>query len=156
MFGCTAATEPVVNSAIFSKLNKRDSLPKLIIDLGVPRNVAIEVVVDFNVNYIDIEQLRELAEINLTHRKQELKEAKSIIVQRLKSFTGLFQQRLIERTLKRIVPEVKEMKRRTVENVYEKRIASLDPEARALVLEMMDYMEKKFVAIPMKIAKSEI
>jgi len=48
---------------------------------------------------------------------------------------------------------MKAIKERAVNTVYSKQIESLDDDAKALVIEMMNYMEKKCVSVPMKVAK---
>ena len=45
------------------------------------------------------------------------------------------------------------MKERAVNEVFGKEFAQLDAAAQALVLQMLGYMEKKCVAIPIKAAK---
>ena len=122
----------------------------------MPRNVSEHVVSNFAINYIDIEQLRLLAEENLSYRKAEIKVAKSILKQKIKEFESIYQQRQIEKALSNVSREVKAVKNRAIHNVYEKQLASLDPSAKDLILEMMDYMEKNFVSIPMKLAKESI
>ena len=156
IFVCTGATEAIINQELYKHLIRREDDEKVIVDLSVPRNVSEHVVSNFAINYIDIEQLRLLAEENLSYRKAEIKVAKSILKQKIKDFESIYQQRQIEKALSNVSREVKAVKNRAIHNVYEKQLASLDPSAKDLVLEMMDYMEKKFVSIPMKLAKESI
>lgn len=156
IFVCTGATEAIIDEPLYKMLLARDTSTKTIIDLGVPRNVDPMVVSDFNVKYIDIEQLRIVAEQNLNHRKAEVKEAKKLLRIRLADFQTTYQRRQIERALGKVSQEVKAVKERALQNVYDKQIAELDDEAKSLLLEMMDYMEKKFVSIPMRLAKESI
>lgn len=156
MFVCTGATEAIITQEVYKKLVKRDTETKVIVDLSVPRNVAEEVVEQYKVHYIDIEQLRLLAEENLNYRKQEIKIARQIIDTKLHDFYTVFQNRQIEKALSAVPHEVKVMKERALHTVYKKQIDDLDGEARELVLEMMDYMEKKFVSIPMRLAKQSV
>jgi glutamyl-tRNA reductase len=156
LFVCTGATEAIIDEPLYRILVGRDASKKVVVDLGVPRNVDPRVVTDFNCHYIDIEQLRIIAEQNLNHRKGEVKDARIILRRRLAEFQSMYQQRQIEKALTRVSHEVKVMKNRALTSVYDKKIAALDDDAKTLVLEMMDYMEKKFVSIPMRLAKEEM
>jgi glutamyl-tRNA reductase len=156
MFVCTGATEAIINQELYKHLIKREEEEKVIVDLSVPRNVSETVVKNFSINYIDIEQLRLLAEENLSYRRAEIKVAKAILKQKIKDFESIYQQRQIEKALSNVSKEVKAVKNRAIYNVYEKQLATLDPGAKDLLLEMMDYMEKKFVSIPMRLAKESI
>lgn len=154
VFVCTGATEAIIDEPLYRNLVARDQQRKIVVDLSVPRNVS-EVVVDhFDIDYIDIEQLRVTAEANLNHRKAEVKEAQKVLRRRLIEFQGMYQRRQIEKAMSSVSTEVKAVKERALTSVYDKQIAALDDPAKALLLEMMDYMEKKFVSIPMRLAKN--
>ena len=60
----------------------------------------------------------------------------------------------MERSLQHIPGEVRAVKERAVKEVFGKQFAEIDAAAQALVLEMLDYMEKKCIAIPMKAMKA--
>ena len=107
----------------------------------------------FDMHYVNIEELRTLAEQNLEHRKNEIGLAKKIIKGKLFEFQKVYQQRQIEKAFGKIPQEMKAIKERAVNTVYSKQIESLDDDAKALVIEMMNYMEKKCVSVPMKVAK---
>lgn len=50
--------------------------------------------------------------------------------------------------------EVRQVKEKALNQVFEAEFARLDPAAQDLVVRMLDYMEKKCVAIPIKTAKA--
>lgn len=150
---CTGSTEPIISEQIYSQLIHRDTAKKIVIDLSVPHNVDTRVQRAFDMHYINIEQLRSLAEQNLEHRKQEIGAAKKIIKGKLFEFQKVYQQRQIEKAFRQIPEEMKAVKERAVNGVYAKKLDELDADTKALILEMMDYMEKKCVSIPMKVAK---
>ena len=150
---CTGSTETIISTDIYSQLINRDESKKIVIDLSVPHNVDEDVQNGFDMHYVNIEELRTLAEQNLEHRKNEIGLAKKIIKGRLFEFQKVYQQRQIEKAFGKIPQEMKAIKERAVNTVYSKQIESLDDDAKALVIEMMNYMEKKCVSVPMKIAK---
>jgi len=153
---CTGATDPVITPAIYRQLLQREQGAKVVIDLSVPANVAQEVVETFDVNYIDIEKLRARAEHNLQYRKNELTAARKILRSKLVEFQKAHQQRQLEMLLHLVPKEIKAVKQHAVDNVYAKKLEMLDDSSKALVMEMMDYMEKKCISVPMKAAKTLI
>ena len=60
---------------------------------------------------------------------------------------------LTSRRLYKLPSELTSVKQRAINKVYHKRINELPEEAKNLVLEMMDYMEKKCVASTIRLSK---
>jgi len=153
MIVCTAATSAIVDSKIYRNLIQKDNSEKVVIDLSVPANVAPDVVESFDMNYIDIETLRSLSQANLEFRKKEVHAARVLLRSQLVAFSTQVQQRQLEKALNTVPTEIKEIKERAIEKVYNKQIAELDDNAQALIHEMMNYMEKKCIGVPMRAAK---
>ena len=74
----------------------------------------------------------------------------------LEEFRQLFERRKIERAFGALPQELKRVKERALTQVYRDQIANLSPDAQCLILEIASYMEKKCVAVPMKMAKEKI
>ena len=153
IFICTSANKVIIDQELYSQMLNGDETEKVIIDLAVPRNVSHKVVDGNNIHYIDIESLKKLSEANLEFRKQEVEKARPIIAQNIIGFRDLVQQRQIEKAMSAVPGEVKAIKTRALDEVYRDRIDRLDTDSKALLMEMMDYMEKKCVSIPIKLAK---
>ncbi len=156
MIVCTGASEPIVNSKNYQSLLRGEEDKKVLIDLSVPRNIDEAVVSDFNTEYISIDALRGVAESNLQDRKNEINAAKEIIQRKLREFKKIHQHRQIELALQEVPKEIKAIKEKTVQEVYKESIDQLPEESRKLVLEMMDYMEKKCISVPMRLAKNTV
>lgn len=153
MIVCTAATSSIIDSTIYRNLLQKETGTKVVIDLSVPNNVDASVVESFDMKYVDIEQLRHLSSENLEFRKAEVHSAKGLLKTQLLNFNNYFQQRQLERALNVVPKEIKEIKERAIEKVYKKQISELDENAQALISEMMNYMEKKCISVPMRVAK---
>ena len=153
MIVCTAATSSIIDSTIYRNLLQKETDPKVVIDLSVPNNVDASVVQGFDMKYVDIEQLRHLSSANLEFRKAEVHAAKGLLKNQLLNFNNHFQQRQLERALNVVPKEIKEIKERAIQKVYKKQIEELDENAKALIEEMMNYMEKKCISVPMRVAK---
>jgi len=153
MIVCTASTSAIIDAQIYRNLVQKENSKKIVIDLSVPNNVAADVVDSFDMHYIDIEQLRSLSKVNLDFRKKEVHAARILLKNQLLAFNNQFQQRQIEKALNTVPSEIRQIKERAITKVYNKKIAALDSNAQSLILEMMDYMEKKCISVPMSVAK---
>lgn len=150
---CTGATQAVVTSDLYQLLLQGSTSKKVVVDLSVPNNVDKRIVSAFPVQFIEIEGLKTIAGENLAHREKERQKAEAIITERLNTFRSQWHERQLERALSHIPDEVRAVKEKAIYQVYGKQFAKLDPQAQSLVLEMMGYMEKKCVAIPIKTMK---
>ncbi len=154
IIACTGATEAIVTPEIYESLVRSDKDQKLVIDLAVPNNVDRSISEKQHVEIIDIENLRELAEDNLRFRKTEVSDAERIVSNHVETFVDIHRQRQIEKSLSSLPEEIKAVKERALHKVYSKQLEELDEPTKALINDMMAYMEKKCVGIPMKLAKS--
>jgi len=156
IISCTGSPDIIISEKSYPALLNGEADEKLIIDLAVPNNVDKEIAKRFETDLIDIEQLRILANENLAFRKDEIVVAREILKTHVYNFDRIYQQRQIEKALNQLPDKIKEVKERALEKVYKKEIEELDPDAQKLITEMMDYMEKKCVGIPMKVAKATV
>ena len=150
---CTSANRVVIDLPLYQKMLSGDQSKKIIIDLAVPRNVGEDVVNYSNVDYIDIQNLKALAEENLAFRKAELSKARPIVQLQLQAFRKKLHLRQFEKAISKLPVELTHVKDRAINVVYKKRINELPAEAQELVVEMMDYMEKKCVASTIKLSR---
>ena len=156
MVVCTGATEPIITTALYKKLIQEDDNQKVIIDLAIPHNVAHDVIAQFNVEYIEIEGLRNLAKANLAFREQEVERAKKLLVDFINEFPSLLKQRQLELAMRSVPSEIKAIKVKAMNEVFSKEMSSLDDNSRELVEKMLTYMEKKCISIPMKAAREAV
>lgn len=153
---CTGANKSVVDLKTYKSIVGRDDARKVLVDLSVPRDIHEDVVDQYDVDYIDIESIRCLAEENMAFRRQEVKAALEIIDSRADDFEEIIQIRNIEVALNSVPREIKTIKEKALTEVYKDNLASLDDNAKSLLIEMMNYMEKKCIAVPMKVARENL
>ena len=156
MIVCTGATKAIITPQLYKKLIGADNSEKLIIDLAIPNNVEPEVVENFTIRYIAIDDLRALAKENLAFREREIASVKSLLTRQLEAYHIHFQQRQIELAMKTVPNEIKAIKAHAINNVFQKELETLDDSARELIEKMMGYMEKRCISIPMQAAKNVI
>jgi len=153
MIICTGATGALVNSELYNQLLQGETDPKLLIDLAIPNNIDREVVNEFNVQYIEIEDLRNLAKENLSFRQNEVVKGRKMLKKKIDSFTELHRQRQIVKAMKNVPEEIKAVKSHAINKVFKKDMENLDEDTKDLINRMMDYMEKQCIGIPMKAVK---
>ncbi len=153
IFVCTGATDPIIQPALYAQLLQGEQDAKLVIDLAIPHNVAPDVITNFNVHYIEIDGLRHLAEENMAFREKEVEKARQMMAQHIEAFPTLLRQRQMERAMSRIPEEIKAVKSKALQEVFRKDLDQLDATTRSLLDRMMTYMEKKCIAIPMKMTR---
>jgi len=156
IFICTSANKTLIDPSLYQQLLQREDDQKVVIDLAVPRNVDKAVPELFNVDYVDIEQLRELAEENMNFRKGELVKARAIVEKNVLEFESHYQNRQIEKMLSHIPKEIHQYKNKAINEVYKKQMEALDESTQELIMNMMDYMAKKSISVPMRMAKSQV
>ena len=153
---CTASADAILTKEVYTKILQGDTSKKIVVDLAIPNDFDPAISNSHNVELLSINELKEIAEKNLKTREKELTKCHSIIEKQLIEFKHTFKERKVEVAM-RVVPEkVKEIKKNALEVVFQKELESLDPESKELLDKVMAYVEKKYVSMPMKMAKEII
>ncbi|NQY66333.1 MAG: glutamyl-tRNA reductase [Flavobacteriales bacterium] len=150
---CTGSTDPIITPEIYTSLLAGESNKKTVVDLALPNDLDRDVLKDNSINLIDIDTLKVLAESNLQKRKKELLKCEGILNENLDSFKMLFDFRNVELAMKGVPAKVKEIKEKALSEVFQKEIEGLDDNAKEVLDRVMEYMEKKYISVPMKMAK---
>ncbi len=154
LISCTGSTEAMIQPDLYEFLLAGERMPKTVIDLAVPNDIHPQIIEQFPVDYIEVEKLRFLAAQNLELRKQELEKAEVIVSKRAEEFTVTLQNRRIEKAMASVVsPRIKAIRERAMDAVFQKQIDKMDAESRATLEEVVNYLEKKYMSIPILAAK---
>lgn len=150
---CTGSSEPIVTEKIYDQLRNGETQQKVIIDLAVPNDVAAEVSSRTDVRYLEVESLQEVALENLKSRQQEVSKCEQILEKCFVEFEKMFQERQIERALGAIPAKIKEIRHNAMSRVFHREMEEMDDHSKEVLEKMMDYFEKKYIGLPMKMAK---
>ncbi len=153
---CTGSDKALLDDELYASLLRGDEEEKLIIDLAIPNNVEPSVVENFNVNYIEIEDLRSLAKENMSFRQKEISSAQKIIESNLVKFQKTHQQRQITKAMSHVPQKIKAVKAHAMNEVFKKDVDELDANAREVLERVLSYMEKRCISIPMEAAKNTV
>lgn len=150
---CTGSTELVVNKEMFDSLCLSNK-PRTVIDLALPANVDPRISELEGVTFIDMLAVQREVQKNISYREEALNDCIAIIEKGKNEFKKLFQERSIERAMSEIPSTIKEIRQTAVESIFSKELAQLSEHDRELVDKIISYMEKKYISVPMKLAKS--
>ncbi|RYY27522.1 MAG: glutamyl-tRNA reductase [Sphingobacteriaceae bacterium] len=149
---CTSSIEPIITAEVYKSLLNGETGRKTIVDLAVPNDTAAEVIEQFPINYIEVHTLNELSKSNLQERYQELIHAEKIIEQNINEFIPVLKQRRIEIAMREVPEKIKEIRKRA-DSVFADEIQSMDDQSREVLEKIINYMEKKYISVPMIMAK---
>lgn len=149
---CTGSEEPVITPSTYKNLLQGESSKKVIVDLAIPCDTDPTIVAQENVKYICVSDLKEISEINLQRRIQEVKHVQDMLEDALTEFNKIYRMRQVELAMRNVPEKVKEI-RATAQAVFAKDLEELDPKALEVLNKMISFMEKKYLSVPMKMAK---
>ena len=150
---CTGSTEAIINEALYAKLLNGDQGKKVIVDLAIPNDVMPAVIHNNPVHYIEVESLKEVARKNIQERYNELVHAEEIISTNITEFFSVLKQRRIELAMQEVPRKIKEIKNTAINGVFADEISQMDDASREVLERVMNYMEKKYISVPMVMAK---
>jgi len=150
---CTSATEPILTTALYNALLNGDTSRKTIVDLAVPNDTHPSVPEKFPVNYIEVRSLNEIAKKNIQERYQELVHAENIIAENISAFLLELKQRQVELAMRKVPEKIKEIRDKALNSVFAEEVQSMDEQSREVLEKVINYMEKKYISVPMVMAK---
>jgi glutamyl-tRNA reductase len=150
---CTGSTEAIIDEKLYAKLLNGDTNKKVIVDLAIPNDVAPAVIHHNPVHYIEVESLKEVARKNIQERYNELVHAEEIISNNITEFFSVLKQRRIEIAMQEVPRKIKEIKNTAINGVFAEEISQMDEASREVLERVMNYMEKKYISVPMVMAK---
>jgi len=150
---CTSCIEPVITKELYQRLLNGESEKKTIVDLAVPNDVCSDVLAEYPINYIEVQSLNEVAKNNMKERYSELVHAEKIIEQNIAEFVPMLKQRRIEVAMREVPERIKEIRNTAINSIFAEEVQNMDKESREVLEKVMNYMEKKYISVPMIMAK---
>lgn len=150
---CTGAPDHIIDCSLYERLLQDEKSRKIVIDLSVPSDLDPVVEEQFNVNHISVSHLQKISEANLKERAKEIGEVEHILNSKLNEFNKIFRLRQVERAMGVVPQKVKEIKKHAIDNVFANDLNQMDEHSKEVLLKMMNFMEKKYMSIPMLMAK---
>ena len=150
---CTGAAESIISKSLYKTLVANDEAKKIVIDLAVPNDLDAEVLNSFDINLIAVNNLQEIASQNRAGREKELDICKLILNKNIAEFRQTLKTRKVELAMSEVPKKVKEIRNTAINQVFAKDMQDLDDNSKALIEKILSYVEKKYISVPMKMAK---
>lgn len=150
---CTSASNSIITHNIYKSLLQNETNKKVLIDLSIPAGIEASVVKEYPSFYIDINSLKEQAEVNMNSRLSEMTKCEEIINFKLEEFKRLQKERRVELAFGEIPRQVRAIKDVAITEVFAKEISELDTNSKEVLDKVIGYIEKKYNAVAMKTAK---
>ena len=152
IISATSSKEPVLNNDIYNSFNSKNK-KSIIVDLAVPKDCNEELFQNSNIKIICVDKLKERADENLKIRSKEIKSCLKIIDEQINFYISSEKERDLERAMSAVPARIKGIRKKAYAEVFAKELQNLDPNAREVLDSFLDYMEKKYISVPMKMAK---
>ena len=154
LIACTASEKTIIDRSVLkSLLNGEKSTSKVVVDLAIPREISDDLVDEFNLKFIGVESLKEIAAENLAYRKKSLTQCELIIAEQLEDFVQKHKVRQVELAMRKVPQQVKEIRKRAMEDVFAEEVNKLDAESKEVLDKVVSFLEKKYMSAPMLMAK---
>jgi glutamyl-tRNA reductase len=150
---CTGAESPVITPEIYQQLLQGETSRKVVIDIAIPHDLDAEIVEKHNVTHISIDYLQKISDKNLQERSKEIVHVEQIIENAIASFQYIHRMRKVEIAMREVPNMVKDIRSTAVNEVFKKELQTLDDDSREVLDKVIGYMEKKYMSMPMKLAK---
>jgi len=150
---CTASEGVIITEKIYRALVGDDRKRKVVIDLAVPNDLDPAIPANWDINLIAVNNLQDIANENLKEREKSIEHCHTIIENKIAEFRGQFRQRQVEIAMQSVPQKVKEIRDTAMNSVFAREIDQLDPQSKELLDKVVNYMEKKYISVPMKMAR---
>lgn len=150
---CTGAESAIIDDFLYEEMLAGDLSKKIIVDLAIPNDIDASVLTKYRVDYIAIEDLKVEAKRNLKEREKEIFRCEALVEERLNEFEIAYKTRKLELAMQGVPQLMKDIKTRAVEKTFAREIEGLDSQSKETLDKVLNYLEKKYIAVPMKMAK---
>jgi glutamyl-tRNA reductase len=153
IISCTGSEGHILTPEIYNSLLIGETSRKIVIDIAIPQDLSPEVIALHNVTHVSVEVLQKISNENLKARSKEMQHVEEIITEAMYEFTHIEQTRCVELAMRDVPNKVKEIKSTAMNEVFKKELNQLDDVSREVVDKIIGYMEKKYMSMPMIMAK---
>lgn len=153
LVSCTGSEEVIVDEKLYGHLLNGDTTPKITIDLALPNDISEEVHAKFPTRSISIEVLQRISDSHLEERSQEVMHVERILEEANNEFRNIAKLRAIEIAMRPVPQMVKDIRATAFNEIFKNELDQLDPSSMEILEKVVGYMEKKYMSMPMIMAK---
>ena len=153
IFVCTGSDTPPLDASQAQRLAEGDVF---VLDLSVPSGVSDAFRNRPGTTVVGIHELKPMADRNVEGRRAALGDCQRIIESGMTELTTRLQQREVELALRELPELLAAVRNTALGEVFADELAELDGDTRNLVDRIVAYLEKKYVSVPMKLAREAV
>jgi glutamyl-tRNA reductase len=150
---CTGSEHHILSPEVYANLLQGETSRKVVIDIAIPQDLSPEIVSQHKVIHISVEVLQKISNENLKERSKEIQHVEEIIAEARVEFRQIHHARSVEIAMRAVPNKVKEIRATAVNEVFRNELNAMDPNARETLEKVLGYMEKKYMSMPMLMAK---
>ena len=153
LIACTGTNHHILTPELYEQLLAGENDKKVVIDIAIPQDLDPKIVLDHNVFHISVSYLQQVSDENLKYRSDEIEKVEEIVNESIQAFDILNQQRNIELAMREVPKKVQDITALAMNEVFKSELESLDPNSKEVLEKIVNYLEKKYISMPMKMAK---
>lgn len=153
IISCTGADSHIITPEIYHSLLHGETSRKVVIDIALPQDLDPQIEQTHPVTHISVNVLQKISNENLQERAKEIGHVETILSNALEEFETLYRTRKVELAMREVPEKVKEIRSTAVNEIFKKDIENLDDHSREVLEKVLGYMEKKYMSVPMLMAK---
>jgi glutamyl-tRNA reductase len=153
IIACTGADAHIISPVLYKQLLQGETSRKVVIDIALPQDLHPQIVVDYPVTHISVDVLQKISNENLKERSKEIQHVEEIIAACLFEFQHINKLRTVEIAMREVPIKVKEIKATAMNEVFKNDLDLLDQHSKEVLEKIIGYMEKKYMSMPMIMAK---
>ena len=150
---CTGSENHILTEEIYTSLLQGETDRKAVIDIAIPQDLSPSIIQKHNVTHISVEVLQKISNENLKLRATEIQHVEEILSEALYEFKHINQTRTVELAMREVPQKVKEIKQFAMTEVFKNELNEMDDNSREVLEKIVGYMEKKYMSMPMLMAK---
>jgi glutamyl-tRNA reductase len=153
IIACTGADAHIISPELYKQLLQGETSRKVVIDIALPQDLHPQIVVDYPITHISVDVLQKISNENLKERSKEIQHVEEIIAACLFEFQHINKLRTVEIAMREVPIKVKEIKATAMNEVFKNDLDLLDQHSKEVLEKIIGYMEKKYMSMPMIMAK---
>jgi glutamyl-tRNA reductase len=153
IISCTGSDSHIITPELYKKILVGEESRKVVMDIAVPQDLHPEILSNHAVTHISVDFLQKISNENLKVRSNELQHVEEIISEALFDFKHLQKVRNVELAMREVPLKVKEIRATAMNEVFKNDLAELDENSKEVLDKIISYMEKKYMSVPMIMAK---
>ena len=150
---CTGSENHILTEDIYTSLLQGETSRKIVIDIAIPQDLSPAIIDKHNVTHISVEVLQKISNENLKLRTAEIQHVEEIVSEALIESKHINQIRTVELAMREVPQKVKEIKQMAMTEVFKNELSTMDDSSREVLEKIVGYMEKKYMSMPMVMAK---